>query len=160
MRKESYIMKSAAAFRKAYKLPERKESRLSVFLDASVLEKSDLPEEVIQKAIEAAQDGKYGLTRLNDFCMCGGIVANDGLQYYVDLESETYTIYDHSTWKRLYSVIRVTGYRYAAYKANIYGVYNGLPVKGNEHDWKTGFSNNMYDLYYKEGSEAYAVAAY
>ena len=160
MRKENYIMKSAAVFRKAYKLPEHKEDRLSVFLDASILERSDLPKEVIRKAIEAAQDGKYGLTRLNDFCMCGDIVANDGLQYYVDLESKTYTVLDHKTWKRLYSVIQITGYRYAAYKANIYGVYEGYPVKGNLYNWETGFHNNMYDLFYKEGVESNVVAAY
>lgn len=160
MKHNDYIMKSAAAFRKVNKLPEHEEGRLAVFLDASVLEKSDLPVEVIQKAIEAAQNEKYGLTRLNDFCMCGGMIANDDLQYHVDLESKTYTILDHKTWKRLYSVIQITGYRYAAYKANIYGVYNDYPVKGNLYNWETGLHNHMYDLYYKEGSGIDAVAAY
>ena len=156
-----YIAKSAVAFRKAHKLPEHKEKRVTVFLDASMLEKSDLPQEIIQNAIASANNDKYGLSRLNDFCMCAPVIGKeDGLQYCVELESETYTIRNMETGKPLYSVLNVTGYRYAAYKANAYGVFNGLPVKSSSVHWCTGFSNHMYDLYYTEGDEINAVATY
>lgn len=160
MKKENYIMKSAAAFRKAYKLPEHKENRLSVFLDVSMLEKSDLPMEVINNAIASANNDKFGLTRLNDFCMCAPTIGKDGLQYCVELEAVTYTVRDANTEKALYSVIEVISYRYSAYKANLYGVYDGLPVKSDSVNWHVGFYNHMHDLYYTEGCEIDALAAY
>lgn len=155
-----YIAKSAATFRKAHKMQEHKEKRLSVFLDASMLEKSDLPEEVVNSAIASANNDKFGLTRLNDFCMCAPTIGKDGLQYCVELEAVTYTVRDANTEKALYSVIEVISYRYSAYKANPYGVYDGLPVKSDSVNWHTGLYSHMHDLYYTEGSEADALAAY
>lgn len=161
MKHGEYIMKSAASFRKAYKLPEHKEKKLTVFLDAELLKKSDLPAEVINNAIAYANNDKYGLGRLNDFCMCDGVIALDDLKYHVDLQSRTYTIYNDHTGKPMYRVIQITSYRYAAYKANIYGVYNGLPVKSICHsDWRAWSYSHAHDLYYKEGVESNAVAAY
>ena len=153
MEVSEYIKKSAASFRNVYPFPERKEKHLAVFFDLSILEKSDIPVDVIQKVTEASLDERRGFTRTNDLFIGGGIVGRDGLQYCVDLESETYTIYNKQTGKRLFSVIRVIAYRYAAYKANTYGIYDGLPVKSASHQWRTDLCNHMYDLEYTESEK-------
>ncbi|RHP47024.1 hypothetical protein [Clostridium sp. AF32-12BH] len=153
-----YVMKSAAVFRKAHKMPEHKEKRVTVFLDASMLAKSDLPEEVVNNAIMSANNDRFGLTRLENFCMCAPVIGKDGLKYCIDLESETYTICNEKTGKPIYSVICVTGYRYAAYKADIYGYYSGLPVKSHSEKWRTELYWHMFDLYYTEEAENTAIA--
>lgn len=56
---------------------------------------------------------------------------------------------DYETDKILYSVLRIEELRFAAYKANEYGIYNGFPVDSEEIDWDGDvLFYRIEDLYY------------
>ena len=73
----------------------------------------------------------------------------DGLKYYVDMNGITYDIIDDDKNKFLYSVIKINKIRFVSYVANIYGYYNGMPVKDGSYNWTTNINTQMYDLYYR-----------
>ena len=56
---------------------------------------------------------------------------------------------DYETDKILYSVLRIEELRFAAYKANEYGIYDAFPVDSEEIDWDGDILfYRIEDLYY------------
>lgn len=151
---EEYIRKSAKEFKRAYpefvghtETPGNKKTR--VFLDASLLYKSDLPKEVIEYTIQNANED---LKRINRCSFGKSFIAEDGLEYSVDVESRTFDILNIDD-KLLYSVIEIISYRWVAYKANIYGIYDGLPVKFGTKEWNEHHYGYIRDLVYLPDEE-------
>ena len=57
---------------------------------------------------------------------------------------------DDEKGRYLYAVLEVNGVRWMAYKANIYGQYEGLPVDHAEVNWSRAVNTAIYDLKYEE----------
>lgn len=132
-----YICKTAAQFRK--KFPdcyERKEDK-PVFIDANFLNKiEDIPTEIKTQLIE-----KSRVKRLcaDDFAI--SVEDENGYEYWLDIECDCYDYYKND--KLIYSVLAVVGARWSTYKANIYGYYDGLPVKSGDLNWSTRIYNRL-----------------
>lgn len=155
MEKKDYILKSAASFRKKFgEMAEEKKAygkkTISVFFDFSFLDQiGDIPADV---KIKTTKQATLNMERINPLCFGTSCVSNeDGFQYYVDYDGETYNIIDDTKGKLLYSVIKITGVRFCTYRPNIYGIYDGLPVKNGTYNWEqTTITKMICDLYFKK----------
>lgn len=152
---KKYVFKSEREFKKKYTgiYSEHTETpsnrKLTVFVTEDVFDKlPDLSEYVKRKCIENST-----LTRINQFDCKSVIDPDDNLQYYVDFSSQTYNIRDYKTDKILYAICEITEISYRAYKPNIYGYYDGLPVKGNSVNWTSSVYHVSEDLYYMPETE-------
>ena len=146
------ICKTAAQFRKKFpEYPEHSEQigkrSVPVFIDGTeFLEKCDLPDDVKNCVLEKVNDE---CTRFNGCCFAiykVSEISGDG--YWVDVEHQTYNVYNAETDKLLYSVLYVTGWRYNVYRADKYGSF-GLPVGNGTYNWKTLVNTYIKDLYYR-----------
>lgn len=65
--------------------------------------------------------------------------------YSIDMESETYNVVARETGRILYSILRVTGYRWTVFQVAQDGSY--VLQEGGEKHWNTAVNTNIYDLY-------------
>lgn len=148
--KKNYICKSVAEFRKSHPdFLEHKENKLTVFIDPGILTEIGLPEDVVQKVLEEA-NGERGVNRIFTNLFCNHVISEENyLEYHVDINCRTYNVRNLDTDKILYSVIYIEALRFVAYKANIYGIYEGLPVDSEEINWNPNILYfSIEDLYY------------
>ena len=155
-KKNEYIKKSLSDFRKSF--PDFLEIKrpygsrtISVFIDFTILESiDDIPKDVKQ-LLQADYKALKNVTRIDALSFGNNYESKyDGLQYYIDFDGITYDIINNKNDKLLYSVIKINSLRFTCYKANIYGIYEGMPVKSNSYNWRTSINTPMYDLYYNE----------
>ena len=151
---KNYICKSVAKIRKSHPdFLEHKEftgkKKLTIFIDPGILTEIGLPDDVVQKVLEEANNEEKGVKRTDSILFAKAVVSKNGLQYWVDIGCKPYNVRNYETDKILYSVLRVVELRFAAYKANGYGIYEGLPVDSEEIDWnKDILFYRIEDLYY------------
>lgn len=150
--KANYICKSIADFRKSHSdFLEHKEftgkKKLTVFIDPGILTEIGLPEDVVQKTLKKA-NGEIRRTETTLFAITVVSESNE-FQYSVDIGCKPYNVRNYETDKILYSVLRIEELRFAAYKANEYGIYDGFPVDSEEIDWDGDvLFYRIEDLYY------------
>lgn len=152
--KENYICKSVAEFRKSHSdFLEHKEftgkKKLTVFIDPGILTEIGLPEDVVHKVLEEA-NGEHGVKRtITSMYACCVVSEKNYLEYHVDIDCRTYNVRNLDTDRVLYSVLDIEALRFAAYKVNIYGIYEGLPVDSEEINWEPNILRlSIEDLYY------------
>lgn len=137
-----YMCSTAARFRKKFPgLYERKEKK-PVFIDASLLDKiEDIPDEIKAELI-----GKSRVSRMNREDFAISAEDENGYMYCLDIDCSCYDFYKND--KLVYSVLHIDGVRWSVYKANIYGIYDGLPVKSGELNWSKNlnFKLNRIDI--------------
>lgn len=155
-KQNEYIKKSLSDFRKAFPdFIETKKSygrkTISVFFDFTMLDDiDDIPEDVKQ-LLQADSKALKNVTRIDTFSFGNSYKSEyDGLEYYIDFDGITYNIINNKSDRLLYSVIKIKSIRYSSYKANIYGYYEGMPIKSSSYNWSTSVNTPIYDLYYNE----------
>lgn len=150
--KENYIKKSAGEFRK--EVPAFIETKkqcgkrmISVFFDFTSLDKiKEIPGAVKE---ELKQKISNEMGRVDAVSFCNSSIDPIGqLKFYMDADGITYNVIDDKKGKILYSVIKIKGIRFYAYKQNIYGYYDGLPCMSGEYDWSKSVITPIHDLYY------------
>ena len=133
-------------------MPGNKKTR--VFVDTSFLYQSDLPTDVIESTIKYVNERAK---RIDDAVFGNCVIAENGLQYYVDVEIRTFDVINMEG-KMLYSVEEIISCRYVVYKANIYGIYKGLPVDFGAPNWNETSVSYIQHLVYLPDREKYNKA--
>ena len=117
---------------------------LTVFLDAEFwMQEKEIPENIKEQIKEYANKN---LDRLNGCFFMKQIPDEmEDLVYSVDMESETYNIVERETGRILYSILRVTGYRWSVFRVSQSGDY--VLDKSGEKHWSTAVNTSICDLY-------------
>lgn len=117
---------------------------LTVFLDAELwMQEKRIPENVKEQAREYANKN---LDRLSGCFFVKQIPDEmENTVYSIDMESETYNIVGRETGRILYSIVKVTGYRWTMFRISQNGTY--VLEKGGGKHWSTVVNTNIFDLY-------------
>lgn len=64
-----------------------------------------------------------GSSTIESSCYClHALNTTDGTEVYIDIDFQITQVYSQKSGKRLYTYKEVCGFRYTAYKCNIYGI--------------------------------------
>lgn len=118
--------------------------KLTVFLDAELwMQETKIPISIKEQAKEYANKN---LDRLNGCFFIKQVQDEKTKQIYsIDMESETYNVVVRETGRILYSILRVTGYRWTVFRIAQDGSY--VLQEGGEKHWNIAVNTNIYDLY-------------